>query len=431
MANTKDPKKIMNEEIKMDNQNTKPKISKSAVAGILIISIIISAAFGAVFGFMAGGAANLISAKLGKKFGISTQTNQNQPTEIFRQNLIEEDSAVINVVKSATPAVVSIVITKDVPKFKSFFENPFGDFFDPFGNQSQNQDGTEKQKVGSGSGFIVNLNGMIVTNKHVVEDTTADYTVITSDGKEYPAKVLARHPVEDIAVIKIEGDNFPAVNLGDSDSLQVGQTVIAIGNPLGEFANSVSKGIISGLKRNVTAGSRLGEMERLTNIIQTDAAINPGNSGGPLLDVSGNVIGINVAMAQGAENIGFALPINQVKKTVEAVEKQGKISVPFLGVRYVLIDKQIQKANNLPFDYGALVLRGDNRTDLAVIPGSPADKAGISENDIILEINGQKITADNMLADIIAKSSVGDTVTIKFWDKGQTKTVNVILTERQ
>jgi serine protease Do len=418
---------ILNEEPK------KIKFPKSAIISILIMSIIISTFFGAVFGFMAGGAANIIKEKIGNKLGISTKSNQSQSPEIIQKNLIEEDSAVIDVVKSATPAVVSIVITKDVPKYKSFFDSPFGNFFDPFGsqNQNQNQNETEKQKVGSGSGFFVNSNGTIVTNKHVVEDTTADYTVITNDGTEYPAKVLARHPIEDIAVIKIEGSNFPAVNLGDSDSLQVGQTVIAIGNPLGEFANSVSKGIISGLKRNLTAGSGMGQTERLTNIIQTDAAINPGNSGGPLLDVSGNVIGINVAMAQGAENIGFALPVNQIKKTVETVEKQGKISIPFLGVRYVPIDEEIKKANNLPFDYGVLVLRGDKRTDLAVVPGSPADKAGIVENDIILEINGQKITSDNPLADIISKFSVGDTVTIKFWDKGNTKTASVVLTERQ
>jgi serine protease Do len=213
--------------------------------------------------------------------------------------------------------------------------------------------------------------------------------------------------------------------------LKVGQTVIAIGNSLGEFANSVSKGIISGLKRNVTAGSGFGETERLTNIIQTDAAINPGNSGGPLLDVSGSVIGVNVAMAQGAENIGFALPINQVENAINQIKTKGKISVPFIGIRYVIIDQAIQQQNNLPLDYGALVIRGERAIDLAVIPGSPADKAGIVENDIILEIDGSKITAENQLGDLISKHNVDDVVALKVWHKGETKDVKVTLEERK
>jgi len=200
---------------------------------------------------------------------------------------------------------------------------------------------------------------------------------------------------------------------------------------LGQFSNTVSRGIISGLKRNLTAGSDSGDMqENLTNIIQTDAAINPGNSGGPLIDINGNVIGVNVATAQGAQNIGFALPINQVAKTISQVQQTGKISTPFLGVRYLPIDATLQQANNLPFNYGVLVQRGQQITDLAVIPGSPADKAGIIENDIILEVNGQKIDASNQLQDLIAKYNVGDTVTLKVWDKGNTKDIPVVLQER-
>ncbi len=409
----------------------KSKFPKSAIVAILLISVIISTLFGAIFGFMAGGAANLLSAKFGK---ILPRSGNQQPQAI-PQKLVEEDSAVVNVVEKATPAVVSIIITKDVPKFRSFFENPndnsFPFFFNPFENRNQNGNETEKKKIGGGSGFFVSSDGMIVTNKHVVEDAQADYTAVTSDGKEYQARVLARHPIQDIAVIKIDGGDFPTLDLGDSDNLKVGQTVIAIGNSLGEFANSVSKGIISGLKRNVTAGSGFGQTEQLTNIIQTDAAINPGNSGGPLLDIGGQIIGVNVAMAQGAENVGFALPINQVRKIIETVKSKGKISVPFIGVRYVLVDEDIQKHNNLPFGYGALVLRGQNITDFAVIPGSPADKAGIAENDIILEINGQKLNENNQLADVIAKYNVGDTLTFKVWHKGDTKEVKVTLGERE
>lgn len=410
---------------------SKPKLSRPLIIIILVITVLISTVFGALFGFMAGGAGNFLFSKIAGKFGKSLSQLENQPAQVIQQKLIEEDSTIVDVVQKSTPAVVSIIITKDMPKFKSFFENPFGDFFNPFGDQSQGSGGTERQTIGGGSGFLVSSDGMIVTNKHVVQDTQADYTVVTSDGKEHPAKILAQHPAQDIAIIKIDGNNFSTVNLGDSDNLKVGQTVIAIGNSLGEFANSVSKGIISGLKRNVTAGSGFGETEQLANIIQTDAAINPGNSGGPLLDISGNVIGVNVAMAQGAENIGFALPINQVKKIIDMVKAKGKISVPFLGVRYVIIDEQIQKDNNLPLDYGALVLRGQKMTDFAVIPGSPSDKAGIVENDIILEINGEKVTRDNQLATIISNYDVGDTLTLKVWHKGEAKEVKVTLEERK
>lgn len=243
------------------------------------------------------------------------------------------------------------------------------------------------------------------------------------------AKVLAKDPINDVAVIKIEGSDYATLNFGDSDSLKIGQTAIAIGNSLGEFSNTVSKGIISGLKRNLTAGGGTGEAEQLKNIIQTDAAINPGNSGGPLLNISGDIIGINVAMAQGAQNIGFAIPSNQIKKIVDQVQKTGKISTPYLGVRYIPIDEAIQKENDLPFGYGVLVVRGQKITDFAVVPGSPADKAGLVENDILLEINGTKIDSENSLTDIIAKFNVGDTVSLKIWHKGETKNISVALAE--
>ena len=284
--------------------------------------------------------------------------------------------------------------------------------------------------MGSGTGFFVSTDGLVVTNKHVVSDVTAEYTVVLSGGKEYPAKVLARATNRDIAVLKIEGDSFSALPLGNSASLKVGQTAVAIGNPLGEFPNSVSRGIISGLNRNVTAGSRLGDSETLSDIIQTDAAINPGNSGGPLLDLAGNVIGINVATAQGAEGIGFAIPIDQVKRTIDDVKTTGKISTPFIGIRYAIIDEATKQANNLPYAYGALVLRGTKQTDLAVIPGSPADKAGIVENDIILEIDGTKLDTDHPLGNVVADHRTGDILTLKVWHKGAEVTVQVTLEER-
>ena len=398
---------------------------------VIIVSFIASSFFGAMFGFM--------SAKIGQgKFGLSNilKKSQNQSSSAGSGQTVSvpsEDSAVVQAVKKDSPAVVSIIISKNVPQQQDFFSDPF---FDPFGFQQQqpSQDqgsAGQKQEVGAGSGFIVSSDGLVVTNKHVVSDQSASYTVMTNDEKKYDAKVLAIDQVNDVAILKIEAVNLPVLDLGDSSNLQIGQTVIAIGNSLGEFRNTVSKGIISGLKRNVTAGSGLGDSENLSEVIQTDAAINPGNSGGPLLDIQGKVIGVNVAMAQGAQNVGFALPINIIKKDLDSVKSSGKISQPYIGVRYLPIDEQIQKANNLSFDYGVLIARGQQITDFAVVPGSPADKAGIVENDIILEINGVKIDAGHPFVSLLSQYSVGDTLTLKVWHKGETKDIQVTLEERK
>lgn len=344
-----------------------------------------------------------------------------------------EEALLVDLVEESSKAVVSVVITKDVPKYRSLFDDPGFPFFfrDPFSERNYDTGETEKQTVGEGSGFFVSSDGMIVTNRHVVDETEADYTVILNDKKEYSARVLARDPVQDIAILKVDGEGFPALELGDSDGVRVGQTAVAIGNSLGEFSNTVSRGIVSGLKRSLIAGSGFGSSERLSGIIQTDAAINPGNSGGPLLDLSGKVIGVNVAMAQGAQNIGFAIPVNSIKNAIKEVKETGKISAPFLGVRYAIITPDIQKENNLPFEYGALIVRGQKMTDLAVVPGSPADKAGIVENDIILEIDGVKINEETQLGDIIGTKRSGDTVTLKLWRKGSLKDVEVTLEERK
>ncbi len=343
------------------------------------------------------------------------------------KSIVVSDDQVVKTVERASPSVVSIVVTADVPRLRRY-SDPFGFFFDtPFDEESLGG----RQEVGAGTGFFVTADGLIATNKHVVSSERADYTVITQDGKELPASVVARDPNRDFALIRVEGSGFPVLEWGDSEKLRVGETVIAIGNSLGEFSNTVSRGIISGLQRDVVAGSsRLGDEERLQDIIQTDAAINPGNSGGPLLDLEGRVVGINVAVAQGAQNIGFAIPINQVKQSVEQVKTLGRIATPYLGVRYVLIDDELAAANRLPFDHGALIARGDTVTDFAVIPGSPADKAGLMENDIILEIGGQRVDSEHPLGDLIADAKPGDAVILKVWHKGETKTLTVTLEER-
>jgi serine protease Do len=348
------------------------------------------------------------------------------------------DEPFIGVVERVAPAVVSITVSKNMPVMEQYMADPFaGDpFFQQFFGGSMQmpqyrQNGTKKQEVGAGTGFLVSADGYIITNRHVVSDAEAEYEVAMADKKTYPAKVIARDTANDIAVVKIEGTGFPTVKLGDSDSLKVGQRTVAIGNALGQYDNTVSQGIISGLRRRLQAGDGQGSVESLYDVIQTDAAINPGNSGGPLLNLSGEAVGVNVAMAQGSQSIGFALPINDVRRVYDSVRKTGKIARPWLGVRFTMIDKEIKEANQLTVDEGALVVRGEKPTDLAVAPGSPADLAGIVENDIILEANGVKLTAEYPLNVAAGKLGVGDTLKLKVLHKGQTRTVEVKLGERE
>jgi S1-C subfamily serine protease len=220
------------------------------------------------------------------------------------------------------------------------------------------------------------------------------------------------------------------VTLGDSSGIQIGQTAIAIGNALGQFSNTVSVGVVSGLQRTISASDQLNSMsETLEGIIQTDAAINAGNSGGPLLNLKGEVIGIDTAMAQGAQDIGFAIPINMAKKDIEQVVKTNKIVYPFLGIRYVLVDDQVKQKYNLSVDYGALVLKGNNG-EAAVISGSSAQKSGIKEKDVILEVNGEKITSNNSLSTITQKYNVGDKITLHILRDGKEQDIDVILGQR-
>jgi len=339
-----------------------------------------------------------------------------------------QEETTIKVVNDASQAVVSIIVTKDLPVIEQYYINPFPEFPFNFQIPQFRQKGTQKQEVGGGTGFFVSEDGMILTNAHVVSDTEADYTVLTNDGKKYPAKILARDAFRDLAIMKIENQGkLPTLELGDSDKLQIGQTVITIGNALGEFRNTVSVGVISGLGRTVSASGG-GTVETLEDVIQTDAAINKGNSGGPLLNLKGQVIGVNFAMAESAENVGFAIPINKAKKDIEQVKKTGKIVYPFLGVRYVLINETIQQDNNLPVNYGAWVKKG-SQGEAAIYPGSAAQTAGLKEGDIILEFNGEKITAENSLAKIIMEYNPGDKVVLKILRSGQEKNIEATLGE--
>jgi serine protease Do len=330
---------------------------------------------------------------------------------------LEHEKAVISVVENNAPAVVSIVATKYV----EYIDYSVSDFFFLV------PEVRERLQEEQGTGFIIQEDGVILTNKHVVADEKAKYTVFLSTGEKFDADVLARDPVQDLAVLKINGENLPTVTIGDSDTVRVGQTAIAIGNALGEFQNTVSVGIISGIGRRIIArGGYTAEV--MDDVLQTDAAINFGNSGGPLLNLKGEVIGINTATMISAEGIGFAIPINKAKRAIDGALEEGKIVYPFLGVRYIIIDKKIKEEENLKVDYGALVVSGADR-EVAVTPNSAAEKAGIKEGDIILEINKEKITLKNTLAQIITKYNPQDKIELKLLREEKEMIIEVVLGE--
>lgn len=353
------------------------------------------------------------------------------------------------IVKKILPAVVSITISK----YLTIFETPFGPSLGPGPSSGRSPfggsgfagplgfdfeqffaipKGKKKIKLGGGSGFIIDPSGIILTNRHVLADPRAEYLVILTDDKKYQGRVIARDPINDVAILKINAQNLPSAELGDSSKLELGQTAIAIGNVLGTFRNTVSTGVVSGLSREIKAGSTLsGEITRLRGLIQTDAAINPGNSGGPLLDEQGRVIGINVATVFLAENIGFALPINTAKKDLEEVRKYGRIRQPFLGVRYVLLNKNLQEKYALPSKEGALVISEPIPEGQAVVPGGPADKAGIKEGDVILAIDKEKISAKKPLIDILNDFKTGDKIELTILRDGRETTFKTILGEKK
>ena len=359
---------------------------------------------------------------------------------------VSREDMIVSAIDEASPSVVSIIITKDMPIFEEYYVDPFSDF-DVFFDQplldvkvpQYRQKGTEEKEIGGGTGFIISEDGMILTNKHVVQDEEAGYTILTNDGKKYSARVLARDPIEDLAILKIDkekmiteqGDfkeeSFPMIKIGDSANLQIGQTAIAIGNALGEFRNTISVGVVSGLGRTITASGG-GIIETLEDVIQTDAAINKGNSGGPLLNIRGEVIGINVAMAEQAQSIGFSIPINKAKRDIEQIKTIGKIIYPFLGVRYILITSEIQKEKELSVDYGALIIKGE-KGEVAIVAGSSAEEAGLQEGDIILEVDNEKITAQNSLAKIIKKYNPEDQVSLKMLRGEEEEIIDIVLGE--
>jgi len=334
--------------------------------------------------------------------------------QTISQKVLTEESVVIDVVEEVGPSVVTINIEKEEQT------SPFNIEFGPFGfSFPQTPQQPQKVQQNIGTGFIIGSDGLIVTNKHVMSDTQATYKVITKDDKTYEVQKIFRDPVNDLAILKIEASGLRPVEMGDSDKLKVGQFVIAIGTALGEFKNTVTTGVISGLGRGITAGSVFeGYAERLDNVIQTDAAINPGNSGGPLLNSVGQVIGINVAVAAGGQNIGFAIPINVIKEAIESFNKTGKFERPFVGIRYRMISRDVALMNDVP--QGAYVVE--------VITNSPADKAGIKAGDIVTKFNDQSFKDENVdLAKLISQRKVGEKVTLTIWRDGKEMEKDVIL----
>lgn len=420
--------------------------SKQLLVIALVGSFVIGGASGAVTGLLATNKITIGTTTIGPLFSspttptltpgqISTEKPTLGPNVQISPAKSEEDS-VTDAVKRVTPSVVSIVVSKDLALVNPQSTGPMfpGEFFglmvpQPTTPPSQSTQPSKKRQVGGGTGFIITADGLILTNKHVVSDMAADYSVIMSNGTTYDATVLARDAFADVAFLKITATNLPVVRLGNSDNAKIGSTVIAIGNTLSEFQNTVTKGVVSGINRRVEAGGGISGSEVIEGAIQTDAAINPGNSGGPLINLAGEVIGINTAVSLQGQLIGFAIPINLVKSVVDSVKTTGHIVRPWLGIRYVIINQDMQKEESLPTDYGALISRGNARTDIAVIPSSPADKAGIKENDIILEIDKQKITEAASLSSMVQRHKPGDKITLRVLSQGKEKLLTVTLEE--
>lgn len=356
-----------------------------------------------------------IGQELIKEKPLTTSVVEITPESSKYDGETEQERKVMAAVEKVMPSVVSVIVKKTSSDIYSQYFNI--DFFGNFGEiQSEPEEGGSLEQVAAGTGFIVSKDGLIITNKHVVQDKDSFYSILTNEGEEYEVEILSQNPVQDIAILKIkgaEGKTFPALSLGESSSLRLGQTAIAIGNALGMYQNSISVGVISGLERDVLAQNTDGTYENLEDIIQTDAAINSGNSGGPLLNLKGEVIAINTAVYLDGENIGFAVPIDKAKRDLAQVESSGKIAYPFIGVRYITLNEDYAEELELSVDYGAYIVEQEESENPSVVKNSPAEKAGLQEKDIILEVNGIKVEEDNNLAKIVQDYLPGEVVVLK------------------
>jgi serine protease Do len=313
---------------------------------------------------------------------------------------IDESSAVIDAADQVAPAVVTILRTS---------EGFFG--------------GSE----GSGSGFIYDEDGFILTNRHVVEDAE-NLLVVLNDGRQFEGSVYGIDTLTDLAIVTIEAADLPAAPIGSSANLEPGQLAIAIGNPLGNYENTVTTGVVSGLGREIRAtDASQTTSEQLRNLIQTDAAINPGNSGGPLVNSGGQVIGVNTAVSTDAQGIGFSIPIDVAKPIMEQAVEGAEIARPWIGIYYVAINPALAEAEGLPVDYGALI--GTEGAQPPVIAGSPAEAAGLQDGDIIVAINGEEIGPGADLSMLLVTFAPGDTITLRVLRDSSTSEFDVTLGE--
>lgn len=365
-----------------------------------VITIVMSILFGGLTG---GGVVFLYKEYLDR--GTDYQT----PIDYIDQYYYSSDMSAMDVVDKSSGAVVSIVEKNNI----AISDNKY--FTDTNG----------------GTGFVITSDGLILTNKHVVNNMSADYAVITSDGKSYPAKIASIDPLNDLAIIKAEANGLPVVELGDSTTLKVGQMVVAIGNVLNEYQNTVTTGVVSAVDRTIGLNAGQGSnADKLENMIQTDAAINPGNSGGPLFNMKGQVVGINTATDVQAMGVGFAIPINQAKSAIDSVIKLGKIVRPHLGIKYIPITPEFAALYGIEIKYGAMIYDG-NDGQSAITKDGPADKAGLKVNDIIVSINSEEIDSKHTLLALLQQYLPNDEIEILYYRDGEKFTTRVILDEMQ
>ena len=360
---------------------------------------------------LVAGAAGFFGGVLGSR---SDAVQSVDSTEARQQIVSSEGELISEITKTVGPSVVSISVTS---------ETVGQSFFGPQSFESE----------GAGTGVIISEDGVVITNRHVIPRGTTSVSITLSDGTKLDdVEVIGRtndSDTLDIAFLKIKdtkGKKLTVAKIGDSSTMEVGDRVIAIGNALGQFENTVTSGILSGYGRDIEAGDGTSmNLESLQNLFQTDAAINPGNSGGPLMNLTGEVIGINVAVAD-AQNIGFAIPINDVKGLIACVQKNGKLERPYLGVRYVSLTDDSAYFYNLQTKRGAYIAPNQDGT-VSVISGSPADKAGLKEKDIIIKINDVSIDEKNSLVSVLGRFAVGDIVKLTVIRDGKEMTVDVKL----
>lgn len=379
----------------------KPSMPEQA-AQIKIAAIVFVVVLSGVAGFVGGW------------FGSSSKfknLNQTQQKEV----VASQSELITSIARDVSPSVVSVNTVTSTTQMNFFGQT--------FGGESK----------GAGTGFIVSSDGVIVTNRHVVPEGTSQVSVVLSDGTELTdVEVLGRtnsNDSLDIAFLKIKdakGHALTPAKLGNSSDMEVGDMVVAIGNALGQFQNTVTTGIISGYGRDVQARGSGTDAENLQDLFQTDAAINQGNSGGPLVNVNGEVIGINTAVAGNAQNIGFAIPINDVTSMIQSVLKTGKLERPYLGVRYVSITDDYANVYNLPVKRGAYILP-DTNGQSSILPNSPAAGAGLQPKDIIIKINDTSVDENNNLSSILGRLQVGQKATLTVLRDGKQQTVDVML----